>query len=112
MRRYDRERSQHEWRHWYWTARWRNKAKAQLATEPLCAICLRHGRITAATVADHVEPHRGDPVKFWEGKLQSLCDQAPYRCHSSVKQREENGSGPIGNDLDGRPIDPKHPWNR
>ncbi|KKB12376.1 hypothetical protein VE25_07440 [Devosia geojensis] len=86
---YDRKRNLQEWRHWYWTSRWRKRAKAQLAAEPLCAICLKAGRVTAATVADHVEPHRGDPVKFWEGELQSVCDEAPWRCHSSVKQREE-----------------------
>lgn len=88
-RNYDRHRNQHEWRHWYWTARWRKKAKAQLAAQPLCENCLKEGRVTAATIADHVEPHRGDPDLFWNGPLQSLCDEAPWRCHSSVKQREE-----------------------
>ncbi len=47
--------------------------------------------MVAATVADHVEPHRGDPVKFWEGRLQSLCKP----CHDRDKQREENGGRPI-----------------
>jgi len=86
---FDRKRDQQEWRRWYKTARWQKRRAAQLASEPLCAICLAAGRVTAATVADHIEPHRGDPVKFWEGALQSLCDEAPWRCHSSVKQREE-----------------------
>jgi hypothetical protein len=90
-RAYDRKRDQQEWRRWYKTARWQKRRAAQLAVEPLCAICLLAGRVTAATVADHVKPHRGDPVKFWEGELQSLCDEAPWRCHSSVKQREELG---------------------
>jgi threonine dehydrogenase-like Zn-dependent dehydrogenase len=53
--------------------RWINKAKAQLQAEPVCAMCLVHGRVTAATVADHVTPHRGDARLFWEGTLQSLC---------------------------------------
>lgn len=73
----------------YWTQRWRRLAKAQLADEPLCANCLKHGRITAATVCDHVEPHRGDEDKFWSGPFQSLCDAPPWRCHSRVKQIEE-----------------------
>lgn len=61
-----------------------------------------------ATVADHVEPHRGDPLKFWYGDLQSLCDE----CHSSAKQREEaeGFSREIGGD--GWPVDPRHPFNR
>lgn len=97
----DRRRNAQPWRHWYWTTAWRKKAKAQLLDEPLCAYCLREGRITPATVADHVKPHRGDPDLFWNGELQSLCDEAPWRCHSRVKQKEEislapNTTGPIG----------------
>ena len=88
-RDYDRARNKQPWRHWYWTARWRAKAAAQLATEPLCVNCRKQGRITAASVADHPIPYRGDYDLFWNQPLQSLCDQAPWRCHSSVKQREE-----------------------
>lgn len=50
-------------------------------------MCQAEGRVTAASVADHVEQHRGDPVRFWQGALQSLC--APH--HDSTKQREERG---------------------
>lgn len=79
------------YRKWYKTYRWQQRRKRQLEAEPLCAKCKAAGRVTIATVADHVERHNGDPVKFWTGKLQSLCDAAPWRCHSSVKQAEENG---------------------
>jgi 5-methylcytosine-specific restriction protein A len=74
-------------------------------------MCKAAGRVTPATVADHIEPHRGDPDRFWNGKLQSLCDRRPWRCHSSVKQSEEalGYSEAIGED--GHPIDPRHPWN-
>lgn len=89
-REYDQRRDRQEWRGWYKTAAWQAKREAQLAAEPLCAICLKHGRITAATVADHPIPHRGDYELFWHQPLQSLCDQQPWRCHSSTKQREEN----------------------
>lgn len=89
-RAYDARRTADKpWRRWYWTARWRRIAKAQLATHPLCAMCERDGRVTAATVCDHAVPHRGHPVLFWNGPFESLCDAAPWRCHSSVKQREE-----------------------
>src|SRR5690606_6241672 len=86
---YDRKRDAQPWRRWYKTAAWQRRRRQQLADEPLCAYCLRESRITAATVSDHVEPHRGDEDKFWNGKLQSLCDEAPWRCHSRVKQIEE-----------------------
>lgn len=37
--------------------------------------CFDEGRVTAAYQVDHVVPHRGDPVKFWDerGNWQSLC---------------------------------------
>ncbi|MBD3845953.1 HNH endonuclease [Bosea sp. SSUT16] len=85
-REYERRRTaESETRRLYWTARWRAIAKDQLATEPLCAICLTEGRVTRATICDHVEPHRGDVFAFWNNPRQSLC----VTCHSSVKQAEE-----------------------
>ena len=84
----------------YADRKWRSKRAAQLQREPLCRYCERMGRITAATIADHIEPHRGDKVKFWRGALQSLCAE----CHSSAKQREESGSAPKGCDVDGWPV--------
>ena len=66
-------------------------------------------KVTAATVADHITPHRGDPILF-EGPLQSLCKE----CHDSVKQSlEKGGDGFIkGSDSRGMPLDPRHAWNR
>lgn len=75
-----------DYRQWYTFARWRRIRARQLQHEPLCRFCEGQGLTTLATVADHVEPHRGDPTKFWHGSLQSLC----ANCHSSVKQRLEN----------------------
>lgn len=44
-----------------------------LARHPLCAECQ-----AAATIVDHVTPHRGDPNLFWDAaNWQSLCK----RCH-------------------------------
>ena len=76
------------WRAWYKTARWLRIRAAQLLAEPLCRICLALGRVTPATVCDHVDPHRGDAVRFWGGPFQSLCAS----CHSSTKQAEEQAS--------------------
>ena len=41
--------------------------------EPLCARCLDIGRVTLATVADHIVAHGGDWKRFLLGELQSLC---------------------------------------
>lgn len=89
--------------------RWRRRRAEQLRREPLCRLHLEvRGEVVAATVADHITPHRGDPALF-EGPLQSLCTD----CHNSVKQSiEKGGAGHIrGSDLRGMPIDPRHPWN-
>src|SRR5690606_3069756 len=89
-------------RRWYKTQRWQRLRARQLRDSPLCAFCLRQGRITPATVCDHTEPHSGDQQKFWDaGNLQSLCKP----CHDSDKQRIEKGGPPkptIG--LDGWPV--------
>jgi hypothetical protein len=65
-------------------------------------MCLDAGIYLLANTADHVVPHKGDPVAFWKGKLQSLCP--PH--HSGDKQREEIGATPLRVDDDGWPTEP------
>jgi hypothetical protein len=89
------------WRDWYQLQRWRNRAKYQLQQEPFCVMCAQQDRAVMATIADHIEPHRGDWNEFRLGKLQSLC----ARCHSSSKQRIEHGKPPlIAIGADGWPV--------
>lgn len=92
----------------YDSAAWKVRRADQLRREPLCRYCAQRGKRTRATLADHIEPHRGDLEKFYRGELQSLCSA----CHSSDKQREENGGGRVGSDVDGFPLSPLHHWNR
>jgi hypothetical protein len=55
-------------------------------------MCLTQGKVTAATVADHITPHKGDYELFWHGPLQSLCAFH----HNKTKQRiERKGSKAI-----------------
>jgi 5-methylcytosine-specific restriction protein A len=75
------------WRAWYRTKRWKATRAHQFKVEPNCRTCTRLGRVTPATVCDHVEPHRGDEFRFWSGPFQSLCDTH----HSQDKQRAERG---------------------
>ncbi len=59
---------------------------AYLAEHPLCVMCEAAGIATAAGVVDHIIPHRGDRVLFWDrGNWQSLCTEH----HDSAKQRME-----------------------
>lgn len=71
-------------------------------------MCRADGRLTAATVADHVAPHRGDAAAFWRGELQSLCKA----CHDGRKQQAERLGYLPDVDAAGLPIDPAHPFNR
>jgi 5-methylcytosine-specific restriction endonuclease McrA len=91
----------------YDTVRWRRISKRQLTLEPLCAMCLQVGRDTPATVCDHIEPHRDDPVKFWSGPFQSLCST----CHNIKRVQENTGVLP-GCDIHGLPLDEGHFWNK
>ena len=100
------------WARLYGLQRWRNRATLQMKVEPLCRFCLKVGKVTPATVADHIVPHNGNEFAFWRGALQSLCS----RCHNTTKAQEEGRAqqkdfiNDIG--VDGYPIDPKHPANK
>ncbi len=91
----------------YNTARWQRRRAQQLKDHPLCKLCSdMRARVTEATVADHVIPHRGSEHLFWYGELQSLCAE----CHSGWKQEMETTGHISGCDLNGIPLDPSHPW--
>lgn len=66
--------------------KWQQARKLYLQEHSLCVMCEAAGRVTAANVVDHREPHRGDQKLFWSrSNWQSLCTS----CHSGAKQREE-----------------------
>ncbi len=53
---------------------WRKIRLAFLASHPLCTLCHAQGYLTAATVVDHIQPHRGNPDLFHDPEnLQALC---------------------------------------
>lgn len=71
--------------------RWERARKAWLAEHPLCAECERNGRVTAATVVDHIIPHKGDYNLFWDSEhnWQSMCKPD----HDAKTAREDGGFG-------------------
>ena len=74
----------------YDTPRWRKLRDLVLLQEPLCRMCSAMGRVTMATVVDHITPHKGDMARFWDwNNLQSLC----VACHSRKTAREDGGFG-------------------
>lgn len=85
------------WIKWYKTAAWQRLRNMQLRKEPLCRECKNKGIISVADTVDHIIPHRGDRVLFYDSEnLQSL----DKKCHSSIKQRIEK-SGEFGCDENG-----------
>ena len=82
--------------------RWGKVRARFLAAHPLCAMCQADGKVTEATVVDHITPHRGDPALFWDAdNWQPLCKP----CHDRHKQRiEKGGKAPLQFTPDGRVV--------
>ena len=79
-----------QWRKLYNSARWKRLRAMRLSTDPLCVLCRdRFKRMTPANVCDHIKPHKGDTVLFYDyANTQSLCKP----CHDIHKHRAEIGS--------------------
>ncbi len=89
--------------------RWVALRRDHLRSQPHCVMCLEsHGKFVRGTIVDHVVPHRGDERLFLDPRnLQTLCSSH----HSASKQREELAGFSAACDVDGTPIDPRHPWH-
>lgn len=72
-----------------YNAAWRRARKAYLAQHPLCMCgdCQAGAkRIRVASVVDHIKPHRGDIVLFWDKRnWQSMAKP----CHDRKTARGE-----------------------
>ena len=62
----------------YNSGAWRRIRTIQLRKASLCQHCLEEGRLTVATVCDHINPVWESWQDFCRGPFQSLCRQ----CHS------------------------------
>lgn len=83
-------------------AAWQRARLRFLQAHPLCVMCQRDGRVTAAQVVDHITKHEGDQALFWdEANWQPLCK--PH--HDSDKQMaEKSGEERTRFDADGRVV--------
>jgi 5-methylcytosine-specific restriction protein A len=69
---------------------WQRYRVSFLAEHPWCVECLKQGIHTVATIVDHVKPHKGDMVLFWDvNNHQSLCEH----CHNVKTAKEDGGFG-------------------
>lgn len=67
-------------------AKWQRERKKFLDTHPFCVKCYEEGKLTKATVVDHIIPHRGDQKLFWDcGNWQPLCEH----CHNVKTMTED-----------------------
>ena len=68
----------------YHTSAWQRARANFLKSNPYCRFCRQRGKRVRASVVDHIQPHRGDPMKFWNQKnWQPLCKL----CHDVDKGR-------------------------
>ncbi|MCK9569272.1 HNH endonuclease [Candidatus Pacearchaeota archaeon] len=73
-----------------YTPAWRRARLIYLAEHPLCAQCAKQGRRAAATVVDHIVPHKRNQELFWdEANWQGLCKT----CHNRKTASEDGGFG-------------------
>ena len=82
---------------------WRSRI---LRAQPLCTSCERQGRVTAATVVDHLRPLSAGGT-YSDDNANPLC----VACHTA-KSRADRGLRPKGCTDDGQPLDPNHWWNK
>lgn len=98
-----------DWHYLYNLKEWKELRLAQLRAEPLCRYCRAAGKDTAANIADHKKPHKGDRKLFFDPtNLQSLCQP----CHDAIKKTLELSGVLPGCGPDGLPLDPAHHWRR
>lgn len=103
--------------------RWQRKREQFLREHPLCRRHELLGEVVAATIVDHITPHRlKEAIDSGDRDLITLArqlfeDQDNWQplckpCHDSWKQALEKGREAWGSDGSGMPTSPAHHWNR
>jgi 5-methylcytosine-specific restriction protein A len=73
-----------------YSSRWQRYRITFLQAHPVCVRCGEAGRVEAATVVDHITPHRGDYRLMWDpANHQALCKP----CHDRKTATEDGGFG-------------------
>jgi 5-methylcytosine-specific restriction enzyme A len=70
----------------YHSTEWRRCRQNFLIEHPFCEECRKHGRLTRATLVDHIVPIRQGGAALDENNLQALCSS----CHG--RKSIEDGS--------------------
>ena len=73
-----------------YTSAWQKARGAYLRAHPLCRMHEARGEVVEAVVVDHIVPHKGDKLLFWDSNnWQPLCK----RCHDIKTAREDGAFG-------------------
>jgi 5-methylcytosine-specific restriction protein A len=99
-----------DYRRLYKTAQWKRLRAAQLHRFPMCQCPHCQGGGLKATVVDHITPHKGDRMLFFDRRnLQSMNKE----CHDRFKQSQEAGGAGFlqGCDENGWPLSREHHWH-
>ena len=73
--------------------KWQRYRLKFLERNVLCVMCHAQGKVTEATVVDHIVDHRGNQALFWDrANHQALCKP----CHSVKTAAEGVGAARLG----------------
>lgn len=78
---YERDKTSQKF---YQSVEWKAVKKRHLQLEPLCRECKRNGKLTKATMVDHIVPIKQGGLPLDDSNLQSLC----WSCHSKKSVQE------------------------
>jgi 5-methylcytosine-specific restriction protein A len=68
----------------YQSEEWKATRRRKLQITPLCEECMRLGKLTKATMVDHIKPIKEGGSPLDQDNLQSLC----WSCHSRKSAQE------------------------
>jgi len=88
-RQYDQRMRSRPATEFYHSSEWRRKRRSFLLEHPFCEECRRNGRLTRATLVDHIIPIKMGGSLLDEGNLQALCAS----CHSRKSIQEGSRFG-------------------
>ena len=71
----------------YNSTAWRKASRAYRLLNPLCAVCLHLGEVTACDVTDHAIPISEDGARMDQRNWLGLC----HRCHNRKSGMEAHG---------------------
>lgn len=82
--KYNKYQRNQEVQSFYNSNAWRKLRARFLVEHPFCVECRKYGRLTKATIVDHIVPIRQGGPAMDEDNLQPLC----WSCHSSKSIKE------------------------